>query len=84
MGDGGSDMSSRAEMEKMVSEALDELGFTFRVMSLWEVQNQPYMWCIDFIAPDDGKLFQIRVQWELGSTYESVKNALKAKLSDRP
>ncbi len=76
-------MSDRAEMERLVNEALKELGLPQQVFSIEDVRDQAHVWCINFSDGSrlkGGQIFEITLAWDLDSTYESVKEDLKQKL----
>ena len=70
-------MSNKAEMMRLVNEALQELGLALRVFSIDAVQDKAHVWCINFFSDDGGPRFEITVAWV---TNESVKEDLKQKL----
>jgi hypothetical protein len=79
-------MSDRTEMQKIVEEALRELDLDYRPATLFEPSDQPSTWCVDFFdygAPQFERTFQVCVEWAEGSSSDSVKAELKAKLSSR-
>ena len=79
-------MSDRAQMQRLIDEALRELDLDVRPAALFEALDQPGTWCIDFFdhaAPQFERTFQVSVEWPERSTHESVKADLKAKLASR-
>jgi hypothetical protein len=79
-------MSDRAQLERMIDEALRELGLDCRPFTLFAPQDQAHLWCVDFsdhAAPQFERTFQVCVEWMDESTYDSVKAELKSKLASR-
>ena len=79
-------MLDRGRMQQMISEILHELDVDYRPASLFEPRDQLSTWCVDFIddaAPQFERTFQVCVEWREGSTEDSVRAELKAKLASR-
>jgi hypothetical protein len=78
--------TDREMMEKMVAEALAELGLDYQLQALFEPRNEVYVWCADLFdssAPKGERAFQVWVQLHqpTGSAYDSVKAELKQKIT---
>ena len=79
-------MSDRVQMQQLIDEALRELDLDYRPATLFEPRDQASMWCVDFFdhaAPQFERTYQMCVQWSKGSTFDTVKADLKAKLASR-
>jgi len=79
-------MFDRARMQQMIGDILRELDVDYRPASLFEPRDRRATWCVDFIdeaAPQFERTFQVCVEWGEGSTEESVRAELKAKLAAR-